>query len=58
VPPSATLRAGPSFNAGYAALKVEIARMFDDNFGVYGHRKVWGQLNREDIAVARCTVQR
>jgi putative transposase len=29
-----------------------------DNYGVYGARKVWRQLNREAIAVARCTVER
>ena len=28
------------------------------NFGVYGARKVWRQLNREGISVARCTVKR
>jgi putative transposase len=39
-------------------LMVEIARVFDDNFAVYGHRKVWAQLTREGIDVARCTVQR
>jgi putative transposase len=39
-------------------LTVEIRRVFDDNFAVYGHRKVWAQLNREGISVARCTVQR
>jgi len=39
-------------------LKVEIARVHAENFGVYGARKVWRQLNREGIAVARCTVQR
>jgi transposase InsO family protein len=39
-------------------LKVEIARVHRDNFGVYGARKVWHQLNREGITVARCTVQR
>ena len=27
-------------------LKVDIARVFDDNYGVYGARKVWRQLNR------------
>ena len=26
--------------------------------GLYGARKVWGQLNREGITVARCTVER
>ena len=39
-------------------LKVQIARVHGANFGVYGARKVWKQLNREGIAVARCTVQR
>jgi helix-turn-helix protein len=27
-----------------------------ENYGVYGARKVWAQLNREGVAVARCTV--
>jgi len=39
-------------------LKLEIRRVFDDNFGVYGARKVWRQLRREGIDVARCTVER
>ncbi len=39
-------------------LKVEIARVHKDNFGVYGARKVWRQLHREGIIVARCTVER
>lgn len=39
-------------------LKVEIARVHAANFGVYGARKVWHQLNREGIAVASCTVRR
>ncbi len=39
-------------------LKSEIARVHAANFGVYGARKVWRQLNREGIVVARCTVQR
>ena len=41
-----------------AALKVEIRRVFDANFRLYGVRKVWRQLAREGIAVARCTVAR
>jgi putative transposase len=41
-----------------ARLKAEIRRVYDDNFGVYGARKVWRQLYREGIAVARCTVER
>lgn len=39
-------------------LKAEIARVFAENFGVYGARKVWRQLLREGCAVARCTVER
>lgn len=40
------------------ALKPEIARVFAENFEVYGARKVWLQLKREGISVARCTVER
>jgi transposase InsO family protein len=36
----------------------EIHRVHAENFAVYGARKVWRQLQREDIAVARCTVER
>jgi transposase InsO family protein len=39
-------------------LKVEIARVHAEHFGVYGARKVWRQLHREGVAVARCTVER
>jgi putative transposase len=39
-------------------LKSEIARVHADNFGVYGARKVWRQLNRAGVVVARCTVRR
>ena len=39
-------------------LKVEIRRVYEENFGVYGVRKVWRQLHREGVAVARCTVAR
>lgn len=39
-------------------LTVQIQRVHAENFGVYGARKVWLQLNREGIAVARCTVER
>ena len=41
-----------------AAVKIEIGRVYDENFRVYGVRKVWRQLGREGIAVARCTVAR
>jgi len=41
-----------------AALRPEIERVWEANFRVYGVRKVWRQLQREGIAVARCTVAR
>ncbi|RSV30886.1 IS3 family transposase [Sphingomonas sp. ABOLE] len=41
-----------------AALKPEIARVFAENFAVYGVRKVWRQMMREGFQVARCTVAR
>lgn len=33
-------------------------RVFAENFGVYGVRKFWRQMNREGFAVARCTIER
>ena len=36
----------------------EIGRVHEENFGVYGARKVWRQLGREGRRVARCTVER
>jgi putative transposase len=39
-------------------LKAEIRRVHAEHFGVYGARKIWRQLHREGIAVARCTVER
>jgi transposase InsO family protein len=41
-----------------SVLKGEIRRVWEDNFRVYGARKVWRQLNREQIVTARCTVER
>jgi transposase InsO family protein len=41
-----------------ARLRPEIRRVWQENFEVYGVRKAWRQLNRERIAVARCTVAR
>jgi transposase InsO family protein len=41
-----------------AALRIEVRRVFDANFRVYGVRKVWHQLRREGFDVARCTVAR
>ncbi len=39
-------------------LSVEVQRVWDANFQVYGARKVWRQLKREQISIARCTVER
>ncbi len=39
-------------------LMARTRRVHDADFGVYGARKVWRQLGREGIAVARCTVER
>jgi putative transposase len=63
------LHRGPSpRQAREEVVKVEIARVHRENFGVYGARKVWLHLNRELAAgrpsmlqvgyVARCTVER
>jgi transposase InsO family protein len=41
-----------------AMLRDDIRRVWEANFQVYGARKVWRQLNREGIQVARCTVER
>jgi transposase InsO family protein len=41
-----------------AELVTEIVRVHDANFGVYGARKIWLQLKRDGIDVARCTVER
>ncbi len=41
-----------------SALEIDILRIWEENFEVYGARKVWRQLNRECIEVARCTVER
>jgi transposase InsO family protein len=41
-----------------AVLQVQVKRVFAENFGVYGARKVWLQLLREGFRIARCTVER
>jgi putative transposase len=41
-----------------AELRVAIRRVWDEHRQVYGADKVWAQLNREGIRVARCTVER
>ena len=39
-------------------LALEIGRVHEENFDVYGARKVWRQLRRENVVTARCTVER
>jgi transposase InsO family protein len=39
-------------------LEIDIMRIWEENMRVYGARKVWRQMNRERIDVARCTVER
>lgn len=39
-------------------LKAEITRVWKENYEVYGADKVWLELNRQGIAVARCTTER
>jgi putative transposase len=56
------IQADPSLRSSRAKrdewLKAEIRRVWDENFAVYGAKRVWKQLNREGIEVARCTVER
>jgi putative transposase len=39
-------------------LKLDVARVWEQHRRVYGADKVWAQLNREGVRVARCTVER
>ncbi|WP_262258050.1 IS3 family transposase, partial [Escherichia coli] len=39
-------------------LAVQIRRVWQENYEVYGARKVWRQMHRERQGVARCTVER
>ena len=48
----------PARSRSDAELSVAIRRVWDANFQVYGVRKVWRQLRREGLDVARCTVAR
>ena len=41
-----------------AQLKSEIARVWKENYEVYGADKVWLELNRQGTGVARCTTER
>ncbi|WIV60861.1 IS3 family transposase [Amycolatopsis nalaikhensis] len=39
-------------------LTEKIEQVHEDNYSVYGARKVWAELNRHGVEVARCTVER
>lgn len=39
-------------------IREQIGRVHEASFGLYGSRKVWRQLRREGIEVAKCTVER
>jgi putative transposase len=55
-------KATPSLRSARAKsdddLSHQIRRIWEDNFQVYGARKVWRQLRRDGKNVARCTVER
>jgi transposase InsO family protein len=55
-------REAPEKRSGRAkrddVLCVDVQRVFDENLEVYGAHKVWKQMNREGIPVARCSVER
>ena len=39
-------------------IREQIKRVHEASFGLYGARKVWHQMRREGIMVAKCTVER
>ena len=39
-------------------IREQISRVHEASFGLYGTRKVWHQLRRQGIKVAKCTVER
>ena len=39
-------------------MQAQIKRVHDASFGLYGTRKVWHQLRREGVVIAKCTVER
>lgn len=48
----------PERRSSDAMLIPEIQRVYEENYSVYGVRKVWRQLKREGVGVARCTIER
>ncbi len=41
-----------------AELRPQILRVWEENLAVYGADKIWDQLNKDEVRVARCTVER
>jgi putative transposase len=48
----------PARAARDRVLVEKIEQVFEANYSVYGARKVWAELNRQGVVVARCTVER
>lgn len=48
----------PARHRSDAEMVIDIRRVWEENFRVYGARKVWKQLNREEIRIAKCTTER
>jgi putative transposase len=55
---AAKTRAESARAASDRVLVEKIKQVHEDNYGVYGARKVWAELNRQGVQVARCTVER
>ncbi len=55
---AATSRPPSARASGDELRKLEVMRVWSENRKVYGADKVWAQLNREGIRIARCTVER
>jgi putative transposase len=55
---AAKTRAESARAASDRVMVEKIKQVHEDNYGVYGARKVWAELNRQGVQVARCTVER
>src|SRR3546814_11627862 len=48
----------PTLRSSDLEIREQIKRVHEASFGLYGARKVWHQMRREGIMVAKCTVER
>lgn len=55
---AAKSRPAPARAVRDGRLKDQIMRVWTENYEVYGAYKMWRELNREGIGVARCTTER